>query len=229
MYILNRPHKRSYGLAVAGLLLAGLAAGGYAMRGLLESDTVIGPAPAAVVRTVQDRQSAVKNFETAQFSFQLPNDWEPFRLASQPAGSQSWHNTAGNKGVRILTVYLNPAPGSVAVNRVLPVETANDRLSVAGSLSDNCTNFTAPSRQQTGQSVAVAKWQNVEFLCDTGNYTRNVVGIASPASDTNTAVGGVSLVGPTGGAQRVMITYTDHGPSPDYSALTSLVPTFRLK
>jgi hypothetical protein len=220
MYILNRRRKRTRSLLAVSLVLVGLGIGAFIVKGLLKTETTIGPPPAAVVSHVYDKRPAPKRFDERLFTFELPGDWEAFKPAESIAGTQSWRNTAGSKGVRVVTVYTDAAVQELAVNRILPVQVVGEKMSVAGDLSDNCVNFTKP----TGTGKVQGKWQGVEFLCDTGNYVRNVAGVGAAGG-----INSVKLTGPTAGQHSIFITYTDNSPNPDYEVFTAMVQSFRLK
>jgi hypothetical protein len=157
------------------------------------------------------------------YTFELPHDWEAFQLEQAPPNALSWRNTADNKGVRVITVYLDGAPANFAVNRVLPVQAAGERFGVVSDVSDNCTNFTEPLKPNP-TDTAPAKWQNVSFICDTGNFARNVVGTGS-AEGLNT----VKLTGATMGQHSIFITYIDASGSPNFSIFTTMLRSFSLR
>jgi hypothetical protein len=168
----------------------------------------------------------VKNFDNRLFSLDLPNDWEATIVEGAPAGSQSWRNTANNKGVRLITLYLDAVPANFAINRVVAVEPVENHLTVLGDVSDNCINFTTADKQASAATAgkAPAKWQNVDFICDTGNYIRNVVGTGS-AKSLNAA----KLTGASGGPHNVFFTYTDNSSSPNFGIFTAMLQSFKLK
>lgn len=223
MYILHHHHrKRTRSLLVLAVLLVALGVGAYYSRGLLDTETVIGPAPAAVYSTVTDKRPPPKPVDEKVYVFSLPSDWEKFSLPDAKAGSQSWRNTQGNKGVRVITVYLDSPVQELAVNRVLPVEITADHLTITGDVSDNCVNFT--SKQSDGKEKIAAKWQGADFICDAGNRFRNVVGIGSPGAPQ-----GVVLTGPTTGKHTVYVTYTDSSSNFNSYDFTEMMKGFRLK
>lgn len=223
MYILHhhrRPRTRS--LLVIGVLLVALGVGAYYSRDLLDTETVIGPAPAAVYSTVTDKRPPPKPIDEKLYAFSLPSDWEKFSLPEAKVGSQSWRNTQGNKGVRVITVYLDSQIQEMAVNRVLPVEPAADHIVLAGDVSDNCINFT--SKPPDGKEKIAAKWQGVDFICDTGNRFRNVVGIGAAGAPQ-----GITLTSPTTGKHGVYITFTDSSANFNAHDFSEMVKTLRLK
>lgn len=227
MYILHRRHKRIRTLTI--LVVLAVLAGSAAVfgKGYFSAETNIGPTPAAVVSTVHDTRSASKHINEAAFSFDVPNDWEPVQIPGLSAGTRSWQNTKDNKGVRAITLYLDSVPADFAINRVVAVEVADNRMTVSGDVSDNCTNFTGSGGQGSQASnagKAPAKWQGVNFICDTGNYVRDVVGTGSAGT-----LNATKLVGPTTGAHNVFLTYTDNSASPDYGIFTDMLQTFQLK
>jgi hypothetical protein len=222
MYILHYRRKRTRSLLIFAVLLIALGAGAYYSRGLLDTRTEIGPTPAAVYSTVTDKRPKPKAFDEKLYSFMLPNDWEKFNLENAPVGSLSWRNTKDNRGVRVITVYTDASVADLAVNRALPLQSSDDHFMITGDVSDNCVNFT--TGQAGGKEKIPAKWQTVDFICDTGNKYRNVVGIGAPGEPT-----GVALTGKTTGKHSIFITYTDSSPNFNASDFGEMIKSFRLK
>jgi hypothetical protein len=69
-----------------------------------------------------------------------------------------------------------------------------------------------------------AKWSGINFLCDLGNYLRDVVGTSSPEG-----INSVTLTGNTTGKHTLFFMYTDNTPSPDYSTFINALKSFQLK
>jgi hypothetical protein len=222
VYILHYRRKRARSLLVVGVLLVALGVGAYMSRDLLDTETVIGPTPAAVYSTVSDNRPKPKQFDEKLYSFSLPGDWEKFALQDALPNSLSWRNTKGNKGVRVITIYTDATLRDMAVNRALPVQVSGERFMLEGDVSDNCVNFT--TRQANGPEKIAAKWQGTDFICDTANRFRNVVGISAAG-----AAQGVALTGAAAGKHVIYITYTDS--SANFSAydFNEMIKSFRLK
>lgn len=198
-----------------------VVAGVIAAKNYFKAGTTIGAPPAPVVTSVIDANAPNKLFDEGSFTIKLPSDWK--FVSHQTAGYNiySWHNTKTNPGVEQLQIYLDTIPTSLGVNRVLPVQ-ANGNQLVPTTVSDNCSTFTG--NKVPGPPSTPAKWEGVNFLCDLGNYERDVVGTSS----TN-GINVVKLVGPTTGAHNLFFAYTDNGPTPDFTIFTSVLQTFRLK
>ncbi len=226
MYILHHRRKPSHTVTAVLVLAVIVGAAALFAKSYLSDDTTIGPTPAAVVSTVKDNKTAVKHITDPLFKFDLPDDWEPVQLADQPTGSRSWHNTKLNKGVRIITLFMDSVPANYAINRAVAIQPETNRMTVSGDVSDNCINFTGSDKtaQASATGKAPAKWQGVDFICDTGNYVRNVVGTGSAGS-----INATKLVGSTAGAHSVFFTYTDNSSSPNFSIFTDMLQTFELK
>lgn len=222
MYILHYRRKRTRSLLVVGVLLVALGVGAYMSRDLLDTETTIGPTPAAVYSTVTDNRPKPKQIDEKLYSFSLPGDWERFSLPEALPNSLSWRNTKENKGVRVVTIYTDANLREMAVNRALPVQVSGERFMLEGDVSDNCVSFT--NRQPNGPEKIAAKWQGTDFICDAGNRFRNVVGIAGKEAPL-----GMVLTGPTVGKHTVYITYTDS--SANFSAydFSEMIKSFRLK
>lgn len=220
------PKRRARSAIVAVLVVGALIGSGVSAWQYMDTDTKIGPTPAPVVSKVLGAKSKTRTYTTGPgdlVNIDLPQDWEKFTPASALAGSYNWRNTAGNKGVRTITLYVDAIPQDFAVNRVLAVEGVENRIITLGGVSENCVNFSGQGRDTTGSGKAPARWEGVRFTCDTGNYVRNVVGISSAATP-----GAVKLTG-TSGAHQLFVTYTDSDATPNHSIFTAAVESMRLK
>ncbi len=227
MYIVNRlptPKHRARTIAVSLLVVGVIAGSGAAAWQNLDSDTKISRTPAPVVSKVLGAKSKTRNFTAGPVSLDLPRDWEQFTPETAPAGSVSWRNTAGNKGVRIITLYIDAIPTEYPLNRVLAVEARDNRITLLGGVSDNCVNFSGQGRVVSGgNGKSPARWEGVQFTCDTANYVRNVVGISSAELP-----GAVNLNGTTG-SHRLFAVYTDADASPNHSLFTTAIESLRVK
>lgn len=240
MYILHRRTKRTRILAMLAVFVALFAFAVIVGKNYVKGETTIGETPAATVFKVYDSHSVLKHFDEPTFSFDLPRDWEATSLLNAPAGSRSWHNTADSKGVRLITLFVDTIPPNFAINRVVAIQPMEDHLTVLGEVSDNCTNFTDASKQPantnmtngiaasvatgTATGSSTAKWQGVNFVCDIGNYLRNVVGTGTAGSLNVT-----KLTGPVAGTHSVFWTYTDNSASPNFDIFTAMLQSFKLK
>lgn len=229
MYILHQRHKRARTISALIVLAMLIGAGSVFGSQYLNTDTTISPTPAAIISTVQSPRASVKHINDPIFAFDVPMDWESFQPTDLTAGARSWRNTKDNKGVRAITLYLDAGiPATYAVNRVVALDPTGDRVTIDGNASDNCTSFTGNTSgsgaQQSPTGTAPSKWQGVTFICDVGNYLRNVVGTGSKGSTNAT-----KLVGSSTGAHTVFITYTDSSASPDFGIFTDMLQSFRIK
>lgn len=154
------------------------------------------------------------------FSVELPTDMKTATNPGSPYNIYSWQGTGADADRRI-DIYIDNVPTSLAVNRLLPVQANSDQLVPLGSVSDNCVDFTTPTAQSAQTGSIDAKWNGVDFECDTGNYERDVVAIGSSS-------GPITLTGPKYGAHRILLTYTDNTTQPDFSIFNSVVESFRL-
>lgn len=216
--------KRRVGKVIATILIVAIVIGslGFTIKTFLDGDTTISSTPAPSTSKITASESTKQQISTQLFAFDLPADWQPTTSPSQPYRLHSWQNTAGNKGVRVLTVYVDGAP-QTAVNRSLPVQANGARLVMLGGVSDNCVNFTQAAKETSSDSLP-GKWHGVDFLCDTANYARNVVGTSSP-DGVNT----VRLSSATNGQHTFFFAYTDNSATPDYNIFTDAINSFRLK
>lgn len=227
MYIINRtppPKRHKRALLVVGLLVVLAGVGVVFGPRYFQPDTKISRTPEPKVTKVLGIESKLRTFTAGPLTLSLPQDWQPFTPLDAPPGSYSWHNTAKTKGVYTLTAYIDNLPKDMAVNRVLAVESAGDRIAMRGGVSDNCINFVAAGRAVGGGSGREpARWAGVQFICDTGNYSRNVVGISSPDGQNM-----VKLTGP-GSSHQIFLTYNDTDVSSNYTTFTNAIESLRLR
>lgn len=226
MYVMNRGPRPKHRLqtTVASLLTVGLLVGGViGARQYFTAETKIGPTPAATVTKVLAAESKTKAFNAGVLSISLPQDWEAFKAPDVAPSAYSWRNTVKNKGVEIITAYIDMVPVEFAMNRMLPVEAADDHIQQLGGVSDNCADFVEGGRNPVnGKGKVAARWSGIQFLCDNANFNRDVVGIAS-VGDVN----GVTLTGPSG-KHHIFVTYTDANATPDHSIFTNAIETLQI-
>jgi len=183
---------------------------------------VNGPAE-SVSQTLDPITDGVQHINEASYSFALPAGWHQTKVViSSAENSITWQSFVKDATNRYLTIYTSPIPPTYAVNRELPVFAHGDTLSF-GSLSDNCADFTNSGSSRPLVPV-LAKWQDVNFYCNSPNFVDNVVGTGS-----QTAINSVTLSGPTSGAQQYFFLYIDRNISPDYTIFYSILNSFRAK
>jgi len=216
----RRSSHRKRNIVIAAVFLLLILAGTVWVNLYLRSDTVIDPPPPAYTTRVVASDEGTKSFTEGIFSLSLPKDWVFVDHKTAPYNVYSWHNTKTNPGIQQLQVYIDTIPKSLAVNRVLPVQSEGNRV-IPTTVSDNCSDFTGS--KSSGSTTTLAKWGGINFLCDLGNYERDVVGTSS--SD------GVNVVNLTGasGTHKIFFTYTDNGMTPDFTIFTDAIQGFRLK
>jgi hypothetical protein len=189
----------------------------------LHSDTKIGTVPPPVVSSVATPSSQTVEFNEPDFTIFLPSDWELLSVKTSPIMIYHFTSTGAANTGRLLDIYLDAKPTMFGVNRMLPVQASGNRLELLGEVSNNCTTFTQKSSSQPITYTA-ATWDNVGFLCDLGNYERDVVGTSSPEGPNK-----VTLTGTTTGNHSFFFAFTDNTPSPQYSIFTEALKTVRVK
>ncbi len=204
------------------IVLAVIAAAIFAGKHFLSSGTELSKTPPAKTTVVSVQTQNKKHVTEQFFSFDLPSDWESMPPPNEPYHILSWRNTAQNKGVQQLNIYIDGAP-QLAVNRVLPIQANGTRLALLGPVSDNCATFTEGAKSAGGSSLP-GKWRRVSFLCDTANIARDVVGTSSP-NGINT----VEVSSASSGKHRLFFTYTDNSATPDYDMFTNFITSFSTK
>ncbi len=213
MYRLGERRESHRGFYIwLGVILTIIIGGGAASLLLLHPDAKVSKTPAAVVRKITYDDGATITYNEPTFSITLPNDWKVEPVNDQPAPTYTWHGTNKDNTDRWIDVFVDAIPATLAVNRVVHVQANGGAISVISDVSDNCTTFGNAPNQSSG--VAQTKWEGLSFLCDTGNYTRDVVGTVSPDG-----INQVSLTGATG-THHFFFTYTDNSYTPNYQIFT---------
>ncbi len=205
------------GLVGIGCIVSGIAIAPRFFR----ADTSLVQSP-SVTHHISAGDTATQHITTQTFALDLPSGWRSVQPPQVQPVPVSWGGSAPDGAGRRLDVYVDHVPVSLAVNRLLVVQPSGSRMSPAGTVSDNCTNFTDKATESAATGSAPAKWNGVNFICDMANYERDVVAIGSSA--------GVNTVMPSSasGAHPVLLVYTDNSIDPDYSVLMSIVQSFTL-
>jgi len=219
----RKPGNRKSILWFVAASLLVLAMVAFWAKTTLHADTHISAPPPPTISTVADAQTPVKHFNESAFSIDLPSDWKTVALAGSSPGIYQWSGGTKDDNTRSIEVYVDHVPTTLGVNRVVAVRASGSGLTVASDVSDNCSNFTRPTASEPAESTH-AKWNGINFLCDLGNYLRDVVGTSSPES-----INSVTLTGPTTGMHTLFFTYTDNSPSPDYATFINALKSFQLK
>lgn len=220
----NRRHRRR-GLVIAAVVVLILTAAGlYAYRYFsAETQAVVHNAP-AVIKPADIPVVTTTRFDETVFGFELPADWKKLKTESGQYAIYSYQSSLTNNDNRYLDIYLDKIPVTMAVNKAVAVHAAGTKLS-HGVISDNCLTFTTPV--PTGEQKATilpARWDGIQFFCDTDNTSRNVVGISSPDH-----VNQVALTGPVSGQHSFLFVYTDNNHSPDYTIFYKMLDSFAVK
>ena len=222
----HRPRHHYIRFAVIACIIIGLVGGGIlAVRQILQPNTVLNQSK-AVIKNVPVSSVPTKHVAKGDVSFDVPATWQEHitkeGIAPLPIGT--WQGTVKDDRARWVDVYLDNIPASLAVNHLLPVEADGDHINVTGTTSDNCANFTDKSAESANTGTAQAKWSGVNFICDIGNYERDVVAIGS-----SEGINMVTVTGGTTGKHRVLLVYTDNSPNPDYTIFASIVKSFKVQ
>jgi hypothetical protein len=214
----NESHRGFYIWLVA--FLVALVGASFVALHFVGTNTHISKAPAPVTHKITYDTTDVTYVEPL-FSIAVPSDFKAAHVDEGPQATYTWEGTKGDNTDRWISVYVDNIPTSLAVNRVIHVQSNGKLISVISDVSDNCTTFGAAVSQ--GSGVIQAKWEGLSFLCDTGNYTRDLVGTVSPDGINNLIMTG------TQGKHSFFITYTDNSFSTDYSIFTKALKSFTMK
>jgi hypothetical protein len=171
--------------------------------------------------------TAFQMIHEPDYSFQLPSDWK--ETGSQDTTlvhSVSWQATLKGADNRYLTIYTDPVPTTLPLNRELPVTAHGASLSY-GEISTNCEGFTADGTRDAAQAdqlrPAPSVWLGVHFICNLPQFIDNQVGTGTVGSGVNS----VTLTGPTSGTHNYFFLYIDRNIEPDYTILYGIIQSFR--
>lgn len=228
MYQLGyRPRHHYIRFAIVTLLLAGLIVGGIvAFRQIFRPDTILVQSN-PIVRNVPVSNVETKHITKGDVSFDIPATWreqKPDQSTTTTLPLGTWQGTVKDDTARWLNVYIDTIPSDLAINHLLPVEADGDHLNVTDTTSDNCVNFTDKATTSSRTGTAPAKWSGVNFICDVGNYERDVVAIGSTEG-----VNKITVVGKVAGKHQVLLVYTDNSPNPDYTLFATIAKSFRVQ
>ena len=223
MYRLRHSSRhRHWILLCGGIAVIALAAFGVSrLPRLFSPDTSLTQAH-PVIHHISSGARAIQQVTMKLFTVALPAGWTSVKAPDVPYTVYSWQGS-GDDADRHLDIDIDSPPADLAVNRLLPVQANGDRLTVTGTASDTCSNFTDKSLEMPSTGTAPAKWAGVNFICDMANYERDVVAIGVP----NT-INAVTLEGATTGAHRVLLVYTDNSGEPDYTVFSRIVQSFKV-
>lgn len=130
--------KKHWRLTLSIIVLIILIVGGLGFWYLhYRSGTVILKASKPTTTNVKANSPATKTFDEGEFTIALPKTWKLIDHQTSPYITYTWKETAQNEDSRLITAYVNAAPATYAINRLLPVSPAGNGLTV-GTMSDNC-------------------------------------------------------------------------------------------
>jgi hypothetical protein len=185
-------------------------------------DSVSGPS-VLVGQITSNPTSSYTVVNEPDYSFELPTGWRQISVESSPTENDiAWESFVKDATNRYFTIYTDPIPTTYAVNLELPLEAHGSTISF-GTLSGNCANFTNSNSPRPIVPV-LAKWQNVDFYCNSPNFADNQVG-----TGTVGAINSVTVVGPKSGTHHYFFLYIDRNSNPDYSILYTMLNSFQAK
>lgn len=162
-----------------------------------------------------------KHYNEGDFGIDIPAEWVAVPRPPYTYQSFAWHNVDKNNGMTI-EIYEDTIPTNFAVNRALVITGETDHIELVGPASENCIDFSNDAPHQANSGV-VAKWQNVDFLCNRSTTTRDVIGTSS-----KDGINTVKLKGSNGSPHSFFFTYSDNQISPDYTAFYNALSSFSM-
>lgn len=188
-----------------------------------DTKATITTSPAAeTIKTVEAPNSKDVQFTEPGFLFSLPVDWRKTgELTTGPYHEYSYKATLKNADNRYLDIYIDTLPLDMPVNKEVAVHPVDGKLT-HGTISDNCTTFTA--KPTPTALSAPARWDGVDFLCDMDSSTRNVVGTSAPGTRNK-----ITLANPGTTGHNFFFVYTDNNYNPDYSIFYNMLDSFSVR
>lgn len=168
-------------------------------------------------------QTAKVSIDKPLFKLELPAGWKEIPTDNNSPTAPRHSFRGPERDAQFFDLYIDNPPVNMVVNRAVVVSGQGDGLAY-DNVSENCITFTDSSLKnpQTGQ--APAKWQTTNFICDMANSARAVVGTMS-----TDGMNQVTVTGPTVGAHKLFIAYTDNNISPNYSTLYDILGSLHFK
>jgi hypothetical protein len=219
-YHVDRTSSRRRRRIIRGLWLLVIVIvvlGGLWLKSAMKPNTVIHDAKPT---TTHIGLLPTQVFHLKMFQINLPQDWKQVTPAVGQA-AYSWRGATKDTNARALDIYVDTIPANFAVNRMVPLTANGAGVQTIGGVSSNCSTFTLASATDPHTGIAPSKWDGIDFLCDMGNYVRNVAGTSS-AEGVNT----VSVAGPSG-THKYFFVYTDHSGEPNFDTFTQALQSFQ--
>lgn len=198
-------------LVLLGLLVfAGALVVADSMRQSSDEKPVEGQPTVSVVGPSQ------KEFSSAYFAFKAPSSWT--NIAAETTGSKFvYRSYRGQLVEQELAIYINSAPSSAVVTRVLPVRVEEGgKHMIPGDMSEHCSKAAGTA---VGQPVAVTM-DGVHFVCqvDSTNYLA-AVGVRGGGID-------VKLTRADGSSANYNFIYRCSTVLPDSAQLVDIINSF---
>lgn len=162
-----------------------------------------------------------QQFTKAEFTFTATSGWKEYAVQQGQFNPRYVFKDVSKS--RVMEVYIDNLPEELGVNRAIVVDSVDGTISY-DVVSDNCTTFTDSSKKNPQTGIGVAKWQEIEFLCDMGNAARAVVGTISDDGKNM-----VSVTAATGKVYKVFIAYTDNNINPDYNVFYDILGSLKFR
>lgn len=171
-------------------------------------------------------EAKTKHWDEPDFGIDLPATWNMLPRPEPSYQTFTWSNGDSHGEEQEITVYQDTIPVNYAVNKALILSgSGGDHVELQGQASDDCVKFTKDLNGNIGESGAVAKWQDVPFICDHYNRLRDVIGTSSTDGINTVNLKGVS----TGQVHKFFFTYTNHSVNPDYTLFYGALSSLKMK
>ena len=186
----------------------------------------------APTATIRNDTPVSKNYTSSQaakvavnkpeFTMELPGGWVERKVIASPTGPR-YTFAAPTGEAKVLDIYIDNPPTNFAINKAIVISSQGAGLTHE-NVSENCATFTDPKYKNPQTGFAPARWQEIDFICDMANTSRQVVGTIS-----HDGVNQLKTAGAGGTSHRIFMTYTDNDITPSYSTLYDILSSMQFK
>ena len=190
---------------------------------MLKPEKTVTQSKAIIKKVVYEPK--VKHYVEDNFSIDIANSWHEVPRPPGPYNSFTWEVSEKGTNGQQIQIFEDTIPPNFSVNKMLVVEGGIEQLQISGSASENCVKYTKGTVETSGRVAVPARWQGVDFLCDTASSQRDVIGTSS-VDGINTVI----MKSPVQGtSHKFFFTHTDHRISPDYTDFYDALQSFRMQ
>jgi hypothetical protein len=215
-------HRRIQRIAIVLLLVVLFAALVYWLMHLRIAPTATIRNDTPVSKNYTSSQAAKVTINKPEFKMEIPGGWTERKVETSPTGPR-YTFAAPTGEPKMLDIYIDNPPTNLAINKAIVISLQGNGLT-HDYVSENCVTFTDPKYKNPQTGFAPARWQEIDFICDMANSSRQVVGTIS-----HDGMNQLSTTGVSGATHKVFMTYTDNDITPSYSTFYDILGSVQFK